>query len=296
MNLQALRSERYLIPISFACIYFIWGSTYLATAWALKSFPPFFMTSLRLITAGLILLSISYKHFKDTSSEQLRNAAFFGFLILGLGTGGSMWSILYLDTGIASLIVGCEPLVLVLLAWVLLGQKPSMIKMIGIALGMLGMYALVSQDRITTSPDAYKGLIAISISIVGWSLGALYVKGANVPSSKVLNTSIQMLSAGFVLMLVSIITQESVSSIPEKFTWTAFFCVLYLIFFGSIIAYSAFNYLLMQEDPRKVVTVTYVNPIIAVFLGWLLNGEVITMQVILAGVLLIMGVVFIIKD
>jgi drug/metabolite transporter (DMT)-like permease len=106
MNLQALRSERYLVPISFACIYIIWGSTYLATAWALKVFPPFFMTSVRLFTAGGILFAISYKSFKDTSFEQLRNAAFFGFLILALGTGGSMWSILYLDTGMASLIVG----------------------------------------------------------------------------------------------------------------------------------------------------------------------------------------------
>jgi drug/metabolite transporter (DMT)-like permease len=151
------------------------------------------------------------------------------------------------------------------MAWVLLGQKPSIIKIIGVALGMLGMYVLVSQENIKTSPDAYKGLIAIAISIFGWSLGALYVKGANVPTSKVLNTAIQMLSAAVILMLVSLIAREDVGGIAVKFTWSAFASVLYLIFFGSIIAYSAFNYLLMQEDPRKVVTVTYVNPIIAVF-------------------------------
>lgn len=296
MNLQQLRSERYLIPICFLCIYFIWGSTYLATKWAFISFPPFFMTATRLVLAGLILLAFSYKSYKEVTSKQFKNAIIFGTLILAIGSGGSMYSLVYLDSGMASLMIGCEPLVLVIFTWLLLGQRPSGQKLVGVGLGMFGMYVLVSQDTITTSPEAYKGIIGVVISILGWTLGATYMKGADLPTSKVLNTAIQMITGGLILMLVSLVFQEDLTTIPERFTWQAFFALLYLMFFGSIIAYSAFNYLLLKEDPRKVATVTYVNPIIALFLGWCFNNEMITQQSILAAAILISGVVFIISD
>ncbi len=296
MNLQKLQSERYLIPISFFCIYFIWGSTYLATDWAFEAFPPFFMTGIRLVTAGLLMLSFSYKHLKNTSLKQLKNSAFFGLLILAIGSGASMWSVLYLDTGIASLMIGCEPLVLVLFLWALMGQKPSLQKMIGVAFGMVGMYILLSQQTFTTSPDAWKGILAVVISMLGWTVGSIYIKGSDVPQSKILNTAVQMLTGGIILVIVSFIANEDIASIPQRFTWNAFFCLIYLMIFGSIIAYSAFNYLLMKEDPRKVATVTYVNPIIAMFLGWYFNNEMISTQSFLAAAVLIAGVVFIIKD
>jgi drug/metabolite transporter (DMT)-like permease len=295
MNLETLRSERYLIPIAYLCIYFIWGSTYLATDWAFQSFPPFFMTGIRFVTAGLILLMFSYKGVKKATKNQVKNAAFFGILILGIGSGGTMWSVLYLDTGMASLIVGCEPLLLVLLSWVLIGQRASFQKLFGVGLGMLGMYILMSQETITTSPDAYKGIIAISIAIVCWAVGSIYIKSMDMPESKVANTAIQMLAAGILLLLVSTIMQEDLSTIPARFTWKAFVSLLYLLFFGSIIAYSAFNYLLIKDDPRRVATVTYINPIIALALGAYLNNEVITTQSAWAAGILILGVVFIIR-
>lgn len=296
MNLEILRSDRYLIPISYFCIYFIWGSTYLATDWAFQSFPPFFMTGIRFITAGLLLLAFSYQGVRKATKKQVKNAAFFGILILGIGSGGTMWSVLYLDTGMASLIVGCEPLLLVLLSWLLVGQRASFQKLFGVGLGMVGMYILVSQETITTSPDAYKGIIAILIAIVSWTLGSIYIKSVDMPDSKVANTAIQMLASGVVLLIVSTVLQENLSSIPDRFTWKAFFCLLYLLFFGSIIAYSAFNYLLIKDDPRKVATVTYINPIIALALGAYLNDEVITNQSAWAAGILILGVVFIIRE
>ena len=207
-----------------------------------------------------------------------------------------MWSVLYLDTGMASLIVGCEPLLLVLLSWLLIGQRASFQKLFGVGLGMVGMYILISQETITTSPDAYKGIIAISIAIVSWTLGSIYIKSMDMPESKVANTAIQMLAAGVILLTVSTIFQEDLSTIPARFTWKAFFCLLYLLFFGSIIAYSAFNYLLLKDDPRKVATVTYINPIIALALGAYLNNEVITKQSFWAAGILIVGVVFIIRE
>lgn len=295
MNLETLRSDRYLMPISYLCIYFIWGSTYLATDWAFQAFPPFFMTGVRFIAAGLILLAFNYRGVKKATKEQVRTAALFGMLILGIGSGGAMWSVLHLDTGMAALIVGCEPLLLVVLSWVLVGQRASYQKLFGVALGMLGMYVLINQETITTSPSAYKGIIAISIAIICWTVGSIYIKRANMPESKGANASIQLFGAGILLLLVSLILQEDLSTIPARITWKAFFSLLYLLFFGSVIAYSAFNYLLIKDDPRRVATVTYINPIIALALGAYLNEEEITNQSACAAGILILGVLFIIR-
>ena len=296
MNVDFLRSERLLVPLAFFCIYFIWGSTYLATDWALEAFPPFIMIAVRFIISGLILLAISYRAAATTSSLQLKNAMLLGILILGIGSGGSMLSVQYLDSGIASLIVGCEPLVLVFFLWFFLKKRPSFQTLFGVGLGMLGMYILVRQDSISTSTEAYKGILAIAIAILGWSAGSVYVKKADLPESKIYNTAIQMLTSGVLLLFTSFLVQEDLSTIPERFTWMAFGSFLYLMFFGSIVAYTAFNYLLIKEDPSKVATATYINPIIALFLGWYYNNEIISLQALIAAAVLILGVFFIIRS
>lgn len=288
-----LRTDEYLIPIAFFCIYFIWGSTYLATKWAFLSFPPFAMTALRLAGAGVIMMAFNLPALSGVTKEEIKNAVLIGLLILGFGAGGSMWAVQFLDTGLASLVVGSEPLVLVLMTWLLVGIRPSVRKWIGIALGSLGMYILISQHTIQTSDEAWLGLVALAIAILAWALGAIYINKLKMPESKPLSAGIQMLSAGVLLFIVSLSVQEDWASIPVLFQWKAFFSWLYLMLFGSIIAYSAFNYLLLKVDPRRVSTCTYVNPIIALFLGWSLNNEIITTQSILASAVLISGVVFI---
>lgn len=293
--LEKLRSDRYLIPICFFCIYFIWGSTYLATDWALDSFPPFFMTGMRLLTAGVLVGLMTFRNRGETSKKQLFNSFWLGILFLGIGSGGSMWAILYIDSGMTSLLISSEPLLLVFFIWLILGERPTIQKLLGVGVGMLGMYVLISQDAINTTPDTYKGVIAVFIAITAWSIGSVYVKIVDLPSSKLFNTAIQMLSGGTFLVLVSFFSQEDLSQISTKITWVSTLCLLYLIFFGSIIAFSAFNYLLIKEDPSKVATVAYVNPVIALFLGWSINNEVISFQALIAAALLLTGVIFIIR-
>lgn len=294
-SISVLPSERWTIRIAFICIYFIWGSTYLATDWALQAFPPFMMIAVRFLAAGLLLLAFSYRAYAHTNAKQVQNALLQGVLILGIGSGASMWAVQYLDSGIASLIVGCEPLVLVFFLWFFMNQRPSWQKLFGVALGMLGMYILFSQKTISSKPEAYKGVWAIAIAIIAWVFGAIHIKKFDAPSSKVLHTAIQMLSSGVFLLIISFVVQEGLNTIPARFTWLAFGCFLYLMVFGSLIAYSAFNYLLIKEDPSKVATATYINPIIALFLGWYFNDEILSHQALLAAVVLILGVVFIIR-
>lgn len=253
------------------------------------------MIAIRFLGAGLLLLAGSYPAYANTSTQQIRNALLQGVLILGIGSGASMWAIQYLDSGIASLIVGCEPLVLVFFLWFFMNQRPSWQKLFGVALGMLGMYILFSQKTISSKPEAYKGILAIAIAIIGWSFGAIHIKKSDAPPSKVLHTAIQMLGSSIFLLVVSFMVQEDLNTVPARFTWLAFGCFLYLMIFGSLIAYSAFNYLLIKEDPSKVATATYINPIIALFLGWYLNDEILSHQALLAAAVLILGVVFIIR-
>lgn len=287
-------NESTLIILSFFCIYFIWGSTYLATAWVFDMFPPFLMLGLRMTAAGLLLLFFSYKGLKGLTWKQVLNAAYFGILILGIGTGCCMWAIQFMDSGLVALIVGAQPLALVLMGWLLLKNRPSVWRMLGVLLGMLGMFVLIQQDKIQTDPGAYKGIIAVSVSILAWSFSALYIKKADMPKSKLTSAALQMLAAGGVLLLVSWGFQEPISQLSTQFSWLSIACLGYLIVFGSIVAYSAYNYLLMVEDPNKVATTTYVNPVIALFLGWCFNNEQLSLQALIAATVLIIGVVFIV--
>lgn len=290
-------SERYLIILSFLAIYFIWGSTFLANAWALQAFPPFLLSAIRFLTAGGILLLFTYsKGQKGVTLIQLRNACIMGVFMLGIGTGSAMWSIQFLDTGVVALFIGGQPLLLVIFTWILLAQRPGWMKWLGLALGLAGVVVLVTQDQLSLEPGALKGFIAILIALVSWAISAIYFKRVDLPSSKSFSASVQMLAGGVFLFLISLIMQEDAGMILKKWSYQTFLSALYLITFGSLIAYSAFNYLLLKVDATQVTTTNYVNPVIAMLLGWWLNEEVLTQQSLIAAALLIGGVVFINSD
>lgn len=289
-------NERVLIGLSFLAIYFIWGSTYLANAWAFQAFPPFFLSGIRFVSAGSIMFLIAGKPKGGITWTQARNAAIMGILMLSIGTGGAMWSIQFLDTGMVALLIGSQPLILVLLTWGLMGLRPGWMKSLGVLLGISGMAILVSQSNIVLRPGAGKGLIAILVSLLTWAICSLYYKRIDLPKSKPFSTAIQMLSGGILLFIVSALVGEDPGTILEKWNYRSLFATLYLIIFGSLLAYSAFNYLLLQVDPTKVATSNYVNPVIALLLGWSLLDEVLTAQSLIAATVLISGVVFINSD
>lgn len=289
-------SERTLILWAFFAIYVIWGSTYLATQWAFEMFPPFLMTGGRLFLAGCLMGFYYRKEFKTLTKLQVRNACGFGLLILGCGTGGSMWAVKYIDTGMASLIIGSEPLLIILLSWALLGRKPSKRKILGVSLGVLGMYVLITQEQITLDPNAPIGLLALAIAILGWVLGAMYMQYVEMPKVKGVSVALQMWTAGTALLLLSFILGEQPSHLIIHFDTKALFCAIYLLVFGSIIAYSAYNFLLLKVDTAKVATASYVNPIIAMGLGYSFNNEIISSESLIASVVLLSAVFFINKS
>ncbi|MDX1942635.1 MAG: EamA family transporter [Saprospiraceae bacterium] len=283
-----------LIIGAFAVIYIIWGSTYLVNFYAIETIPPFLMSGSRFVMAGLIMYGIGrMMGLAHPSKIQWRNAAISGILLLSVGTGGVVWAEQYVDTGIAALIVAADPLVVVLLVWLMRRQKPAWNSVFGIALSIIGVALLIGQDLFLTSHSKTIGIIVIFISIFSWAFATVFIGSADLPKSSLQMAATQMLTGGSFLLFISFVSGEYLQFDPNNISIKSILSWLYLLLFGSILAFSAFNYLLVRVSPEKVATSAYVNPVIAVFLGWWLNSEIINEQTLLAAIIILTGVFFI---
>lgn len=284
-----------LIIAAFFSIYVIWGSTYLFAAFAMDELPPFLMAGCRYFTAGLLLLlvTILIGRFQQISKKQWSNVLFAGVLMLGIGGGVVFWALLYVDTGFTALVISGQPLLILLMMWVLQGKKPNNQAYLGILLGMVGMYLLISQKSLITGPDQWKGVLAIFTSMLAWGYGSLFIAKADMPKPQMTNSSLQMMIGGSFLLLMSCFFEQPTTIDLLNLKSTTYFSLFYLILFGSIIAFSAFNFLLTKVSPEKVSTSTYVNPVVALFLGWYFREELITNQSLFAAFIMLTGVFFI---
>ncbi len=276
-------------------VYFIWGTTYLSNAYGVDEVPPFFWGSLRFILAGAFIWIFMKVRGLDTSisREQFKNAAFAGFLFLTVGNGLMCWALQYVDSGFMSLIVATQPLVLLFMMWILQGISPKLMSIIGTIFGFVGMYLLIDQEAFNYSTNQIIGIALCFVCLVAWGYASLFVVRVDIPKSHFLNTAIQMLTGGFFLLVISFCIEDLSFSLITDTSIVAYGNMLYLIFFGSIITFTAFNYLLQYVSPEKVATSTYVNPIVALFVGWYFRDELVTSQSILAAVILFTGVYFI---
>jgi drug/metabolite transporter (DMT)-like permease len=283
-----------LILAAFAVIYVVWGSTYLVNYLAIQTIPPLLMSGTRFVTGSLIMLGICRAmRLQAPTPAQWRNGVVSGILLLAIGTGGVVWAEQFVDTGIAALIVSIDPLIVVLLLWALHGKKPGWNSVLGAFLGITGVILLVSQQTFFIRQNTILGVAVIFVSMLAWAFAMIFVSRANLPKSSVQVAGMQMLAGGVFLLLLSGITGEYKQFDWNKVTTQSMLSWFYLLLFGSIIAFSAFNYLLTRVSPEKVATSTYVNPVIAVLLGWALNGEQLTAQTLVAAGILLTGVFFI---
>lgn len=286
--------EFWLIIISFFIVYIVWGTTYLANAWGIKSVPPLVFAGSRFLIAGIILLGISRLFGPiQVSKKQLKNTLFAGILLFTIGNGAVVWALLYIDTGIAALIVAFEPLIVAVMLWQMKSQKPKPDTWIGIALGLLGMTLLVGQPSFATSSYFFIGVFAIIIALIAWGYIAIWIPDADLPSSIFQSASWQMIFGGIGLWICGALIGEISDIKIDNLNSTVIWSYVYLVVFGSILAFSAFNYLLKTVSPTKVVTSAYINPVVAVFVGWWLNNEVLSNQSMIAAAILLTGVFFI---
>lgn len=289
-----LTSDRWLVPIAFAVIYIVWGSTYLANLFAIRDIPVFLMCGSRFMLAGALLFGASFLF--GASRPTLANwkgTALMGVLFFLIGNGGAVWALQYINSGIAALIIASQPLVTVLLMWKMLGSRPSNRTFFGIAIGLVGMALLVGQDHFITDDGMLAGIVVILISVLAWGYATIRISQLDLPKMKMQGAGMQMLLGGAMLLSVGLVTGEMASFDLARITPRGAWSFVYLVIFGSIIAFSAFNYLLLKITPDKVATSNYVNPVVALLLGWWLNSETITPQSFMAAGLLLVGVVFI---
>lgn len=283
-----------LIVLAFFSIYVIWGSTYLLNKIAVTELAPFMLASIRFITAGVLIFILCKFSGIDLSitKKQLKNTIIAGFLFLSFGNGIVVWALRYVDSGFAALEISAQPLIVLLMLRVLDGKKIKTMSLIGVGLGIIGMYLLVSQKQIISDDNSIIGMGMIFLCLLSWAYGSIFVSKADLPANYFVNTGYQMFFGGVMLMLFSFAFGES-WSFPSTWSGEVQISMILLILFGSIVAFTSFNYLLKVVSPEKVATSTYVNPIIAMSLGWYFLNEQITLQSSIAATVLLTGVYFI---
>ncbi|MCK0189228.1 EamA family transporter [Arenibacter sp. F20364] len=283
-----------LIVLAFFAIYVIWGSTYLLNKIAVSELPPFMLASIRFSVAGILifLLCKIMGIPLNITRKQLFNSSKAGFLFLAFGNGFVVWALKYVDSGFAALEIASQPLVILLLMRVLEGKKIQTMSVVGVIIGILGIYLLVSQNQVISQENSVLGMVMIFFCMISWAYGSLFVAKADLPKNYFVNTGFQMFAAGIILMLGSWLIGET-WTLPTTWSSPVLYSMILLIVFGSIVAFTAFNYLLKVVSPEKVATSTYVNPIIALLLGWFFLDEEITTQSTIAAVVLLTGVYFI---
>lgn len=283
-----------LIVLAFFAIYVIWGSTYLMNKIAVHELPPFMLASVRFSVAGLLIFVLCKIMGipLNITKKQLLNSMIAGFLFLAFGNGFVVWALKYVDSGFAALEIAAQPLVILLLMRILEGKKIQTMSVVGVIIGILGIYLLVSQNQVISQENSVLGMVMIFFCMVSWAYGSLFVAKADLPKNYFVNTGFQMFTAGIMLMVGSLLIGET-WTLPTAWSSPVQYAMLFLIILGSIVAFTAFNYLLKVVSPEKVATSTYVNPIIALLLGWFFLDEQITTQSTIAAIVLLTGVYFI---
>lgn len=289
-----MRKSNLLVIVAFFSIYVIWGSTYLLNKVAVTEIAPLMLASVRFFIAGLLIMLIAKIMNKPLiiNKTQFVNSVIAGFLFLVYGNGVFVWALKYVDSGFAALLASTQPLFVLFLLRLIDGKKMQKKSIIGVCLGVFGMYLLVSQKGISTSEGSLIGVFMIFSCVLSWSYGSVFVSKADLPSNHLVSTGYQMLIAGVLLAVFSLLFKETWSS-PIDWSINTQISMLLLVIFGSIVAFTAFNYLLKAVSPEKVSTSAYVNPVIALILGWYLLDEKLTTQSIIASVILLTGVYFI---
>ncbi len=283
-----------LIVLAFIAIYVIWGSTYLWNKIAVTELPPMMLASIRFLSASMLIFIIAklIGFNLAITKRQLMNTAVAGFLFLTFGNGVVVWALKFLDSGFAALEISAQPLIILFLMRIFEGKKIRLMSIIGVILGSIGIYLLVSQKQLISDEDTVIGMLMIFACMISWGYGSIFVSKADLPSNYFVNTGYQMLTGGIMLIITSLLLGEE-WIYPTQWSQPVQISMILLIVFGGIVAFTAFNFLLKSVSPEKVATSTYINPLIALALGWYFLNEQITTQSIIAAIILLTGVYFI---
>lgn len=284
-----------LVVGGFAVIYVVWGSTYLAIRWAVETLPPFLMGGARFLLAGCLLhVWLRIRGAAAPTWPQVRDAALSGLLLLLLGNGLVNWAEQHVTSGITALLVGMTPIWFILLnAAMPPRERPDSLTLVGVGLGTVGVTLLGRHGGDGGGAVHLGGLVAILVAGMSWAAGSLLSRKVRSGADPFMASSLQMVAGGAAQLVVAAMLGEWSAFDPAAVTARSFFSWVYLVVVGSLIAFSTYVWLLRASTPSRVSTYAYVNPVIAVFLGWLLAGEAMTARTLVAAGVIVAAVVVI---
>jgi drug/metabolite transporter (DMT)-like permease len=287
---------RLRVLAAFAAIYLIWGSTYLGIRIAIETLPPFLTAGLRFIIAGPLLYAwVRKSGAPRPTGIQWRAAAMVGGLLLLGGNGLVTWAEERVPSGLAALLVATVPLWMVLLDWLFLrGERPAGKVFLGLVLGLIGIILLIGPtDLLGEHRVDLIGVAMMLLAALSWAIGSLYTRRAPLPDAPLLGTGMEMVAGGVLLLLASGVKGEWAQIDLATVSLRSWLALGYLTLMGSIVAFTAYTWLLRVSTPARVATYAYVNPVVAVVLGWAIGGEVLTGQMLLAAAIIVLAVVVI---
>lgn len=283
--------------VALLALYIVWGSTYLAIRFAVETIPPFLHASMRFLASGIILYAWrrAAGDAVPTKSNWKAAAIVGTFLLLG-GNGLVSLAEKTVPSGVAALVIATSPFWLTLFETFRAGgARPTWLSIVGLVVGFGGVFLLIGPAEITGSQQSIDpfGAVMLLIAPVLWSLGSIYSKNADMPKSTLMSMGMQMLAGAAALFLVSVLTGELRGFNFGEVSMRSWWGVVYLITFGSLVGFVAYGWLLQNAPISLVSTYAYVNPLVAVFLGWLLAGEELNARIGLAAAIIVGAVILI---
>ena len=291
--------SRLALLTAFALVYLIWGSTYLVMKFAVASMPPLLMAGTRYgLAGGLLYGFMRWRGEPAPTPRGWAYAAFIGVCLLGFGNGGTTLGVMYLPSGITALLVATVPMFLAVLGWLSgVSPRPTRWVSLGLGAGMAGMYLLAAHP--TATPVKVPGHQGLGIGVVllaslVWSIGSLYAKNHQPAQSPFTSGGMQMLCGGAAMLVAGFVHGEANGFALAQVTAKSWWAFAYLVTFGSVVAFSAYIWLLRAVEPALAGTYAFVNPVVAVLLGWAFAGEVLNPQMLGGAALIVLAVVLVV--
>lgn len=289
-------ATRTQILAAFASIYLIWGSTYLAIMYAVETIPPFIMGGARFTVSGALLYAWArYRGAPRPSARHWRNALIAGgFLLLG-GNGAVVWAEQYVPSGLTALLVSILPFWLVIIEWVRPPRRrPHRAVLFGLIIGFIGIVVLVGPGNIGGHGDVRPiGALVLILGSLSWAIGSFFSRDADLPQSGLLTTGMEMLGGGALMLIVGAVTGELSNFDVHHVSRPSAIGLAYLITFGSLLGFTSYIWLLDKVSPARLGTYAYVNPVVAVILGWAIASERLSLRTAVAAAIVICAVALI---
>ena len=288
------RPASWKILLAFAIIYLVWGSTYLAIRVGVREMPPFLMAGMRFTAAGLALYGwMRLSGVPSPTWIEWRGATILGALVFLMDYACVFWAEQRVPSGVTAVIMASIPVCITLLEIIFLRTQRLTVRLsLGLLVGLGGVAVLMDPtSSLGEAPLDRWGAVALLVGCCAWSIGTVVSRRLVLPNSKPMSAAAQMLSGGVQLLILAAVSGEVSHFRPQDISRVAWFSLIYLIIAGSIVAYTAYVWLLHYESPTKVGTYAYVNPVVAVIVGASIGGEVIGKRTLLGMALILVSVV-----